>query len=172
MTNIKLQHSIFVVSLDQFLSNSILHKYSTNWKTFASFYVTHFTAFVFHAMMVKVNYLPTICVHLLSSHSNIPTVPKFVNKFNHMSSCLPMNEKRILMNKQRLAVIHTITLKYDRVGHFILLLLLCRNVAVLVINLRVSYNFALLLPSSIYQRNKKSQLYKLFVSYHAYLMMK
>ena len=99
-------------------------------------------------------------------------VPKFVNKFNHMSSCLPMNEKRILMNKQRLAVIHTITLKYDRVGHFILLLLLCRNVAVLVINLRVSYNFALLLPSSIYQRNKKSQLYKLFVSYHAYLMMK
>ena len=49
-------------------------------------------------------------------------VPKFVNKFNHMSSCLPMNEKGILMNKQRLAVIHTITLKYDRVGHFTLLL--------------------------------------------------
>ena len=77
---------------------------------------------------------------------------KFVNKFNHMSSCL-VATRWGNSNEHSWIAWHTIMLKNDRA--LVIFFRCCWDVVTArVINLIVSYNFALHIPSSIFQRNE------------------
>jgi hypothetical protein len=130
LINLKLQYSTFVVSLDQhFIDNNIIWIFNKLKDVCVTFLNPFWRLCI--SRYVGQRELSTYYFRTVFTFRHTQRVPKFVNKFNHMSSCLPRNEKGILMNTSKdcwLSYIR-LQLKYDRVGHFILLLR--RNVEML-----------------------------------------